>query len=631
MAITLNCVFCGKKLQAPPEAIGKRVRCLSCNRGFVLVAAQPEQPASSIDKLPIPSQALTRAKLGSLQSIVAGSLSRLMPRQIAVAIGSFVILAGALGLLLATAANSRTRSERIDISQKSADAVPNKPAAGVERPAEESRVEEEPNRNVDAAGSAEAATGNEGVVEAALAAVVEIRGDKGLGSGFLLESSQIIVTNYHVVAGQEYLHVHFPDDKYAEADGFLVASPEYDLVILHIPEPAPEGKFLRAAPSRLKAGEEVFALGSPKGLSGSVTKGVVSAYRKEKDLRESLARTTDRSESRHGADATWLQTSAPISKGNSGGPLLSAAGDVVGINTWQLPAEIGQNLNFALAIEHVTKLSASMPSMRIRAFAELPDTLRRSEDRAITPQDRNMIAWGWQAEVLGRWYATSSYLTLPLAVPAPDKETTPAERRQAELVNQLRACAKRTFEDAEEIQRIPKEQLVPDLTEYIEDVIKSLAGISQSYLKAANGFYPMLRSDNEDAITKWNEEMLAAQRELNDLITTSGAAVKKRLESTLDRLLWAPIVMTPQGCLSLCSLEEQVNPEVFTAVFTGTPRVYLFPTYYRHEKTEEAAWILQFIIKDYREDSEPHKLAVKLLGERAQQKDNDNQLSPQGR
>ena len=462
-------------------------------------------------------------------------------------------------------------------------------------------------------------------LQAALNTVVEIRGDKGLGSGFLYESPDLIVTNYHVVAGQEHLDVYFPNGSHVAADGFLIASPEYDVAVLHIPKTAPSGTFLRGTHHPLKPGDEVFALGSPKGLSGSVTKGVVSSYRRDKDLRAALARTTGNTVFGHGADAVWIQTSAPISKGNSGGPLVAADGTVVGINTWQLSADDGQNLNFALAMDHIAKLRTSMPSMRVRSFAELPQTRREEDDRSLTPNDRNRIAWGWQSEVLGRWHAGSSFLNLPLADPPKDDETTPVERRRSELITQLRACARRTFEDAEELQRIPKQELAIDLVQYIEDLVKLLTSTSQAYTEGGNTLYATLRAGKQDAFDEWQERLLKPQRELNDLVNTTGAAVKKRLESRLQKQLWLPLTFTPRGCLWLCSLEDRVSPETFSAVFTGTPRTYLFPTYYRHMKTEEAAWILQFVIKDTEKGSEPYKLATKLLAERESDPDDSSE------
>jgi S1-C subfamily serine protease len=558
MSISFDCVFCGKKLRAAAEASGKRVRCSHCNESFVFVAPQ-QLPATGITTPPPP-----------------------LPRKQTRAIRSSWLRASALlGL--------------ISLSVASFFAI---------KASKQSRTDADP-------------------LQSALKTVVEIRGDKGLGSGFLYEATDFIVTNYHVIAGQEHLDIYFPDETHVAADGFLIASPEYDVAVLHIPQPAPAGTFLRASQQSLKPGDEVFALGSPKGLSGSVTKGVVSSYRRDKDLRAALARTTANTASGHGADAVWIQTSAPISKGNSGGPLVAADGSVVGINTWQLPADDGQNLNFALAIEHIAKLRTSLQSMRVRSFAELPQTRSEEDDRPLTPDERNIIAWGWQSEVLGRWYAGSSFLNLPLAAPLPpDDESTPVEQRRSELVNQLRACARRTFEDAEELQRIPKQELAIDLVQYIEDLVKILATASQSYTDAANTLYATLRNGKQDAFDEWQEQLLKPQRELNDLINTTGAAVKKRLESRLRKQLWLPLTFTPRGCLWLCSLEDRLSPETFSAVFTGTPRAYLFPTYYRHKKTEEATWILKFVIKDTEKGSELNELATKLLAERDRVKEN---------
>lgn len=569
MTISFDCVFCGKKLRAAAEVLGMRGRCPYCNRSFVMVAPQQPtaEPAASLLPSPPPPPPPEKKKERAFRS------TRLQ----ACAFAGLALLL--VASLLAITAGRRSRS----------DADP---------------------------------------LQAALNTVVEIRGDKGLGSGFLYESPDLIVTNYHVVAGQEHLDVYFPNDSHVAADGFLIASPEYDVAVLHIPQPAPSGTFLRGTQQPLKPGDEVFALGSPKGLSGSVTKGVVSSYRRDKDLRAALARTTGNTVSGHGADAVWIQTSAPISKGNSGGPLVATDGTVVGINTWQLSADDGQNLNFALAIDHIAKLRTSMPSMRVRSFAELPITGAGRGDQPLTPEERNRAAWGWQSDVVGRWYARSSFLNLPIASAEDDAET-PMDRRRSELVNQLRACARRTFEDAEELQRIPKQQLAPDLTDYIEDLVKALVEVSKSYTEAANTLYPMLRTGNDAAFAEWQDSLLKPQRDLNDLTNTIGAAVKKRLESRLSRQLWWPISFTPRDLLWLCVLEDRVAPETFSAVFTGTPRAHLFPTYYRHERTEEAALILKFVIKDAQEGSGPHKLATKLLDERTvEPADRDDGSSP---
>lgn len=569
MSMSFECVFCKKKLRSTVEAVGKKVRCPNCNRSFVLVAASSREPAQSAE---------TDSRPASTPGLAQSPLPRRWIPARSRGLRPAMLVSGilfALAVMLGISMRMGSQSE-------------------------------------------------EAPLQAAMKALVEIRGDKGLGSGFLYESSDLVVTNYHVVAGQEQLKVYFPDQSHVTADGFLIASPEYDVAILHLPNPASSGTYLRGSRRLLKPGDEVFALGSPKGLSGSVTKGVVSAYRQDKELRSALARTASDGLSTNGADATWIQTSAPISKGNSGGPLIAADGTVVGINTWQLSPDDGQNLNFALAVEHIAKLRTSIPSMRVRSFAELP---RGSGDQLLTPEARNLAVWGWQSGVVGRWYARSSLFNLPIAS-FEDDENTPIDRRSSDLVNQLRACARRTFEDAEELQRIPQQQLTSDLTHYIEDLVKALVDISKSYTEAANTLYPMLRTGKEEAFAEWQDRMLTQQRDLNNLTNTTGAAVRKRLESKLAKQLLWPITFTPQDILRLCSLEDRVAPEMFSAVFTGTPRAHLFSTYYRHEPADEAARILEFVIKTTEEGSEPHKLATKLLDERTVEPDKNGVSSP---
>src|SRR4029077_7492198 len=85
-----------------------------------------------------------------------------------------------------------------------------------------------------------------------------------------------------------------------------------------------------------QVGERVVAIGNPLGLETSVTDGIVSAFR-----------TDER-------NASWIQTTAPISPGNSGGPLLRLDGTVVGVTTWNM--KLGQNLNFAATSNEVSTL-----------------------------------------------------------------------------------------------------------------------------------------------------------------------------------------------------------------------------------------------------------------------------------
>ena len=144
----------------------------------------------------------------------------------------------------------------------------------------------------------------------------------GIGSGFVIDSDGHIVTNNHVVQYGDRIRVRFQDGSSAEAK-VLGRNPANDLALLKVPgkavsgiDPAPLGDSGDVNPGQL-----AIAIGSPFGLDGSVTVGVISG----------TGRTLDSDISRPISGV--LQTDALIGPGNSGGPLLNRDGEVVGINT----------------------------------------------------------------------------------------------------------------------------------------------------------------------------------------------------------------------------------------------------------------------------------------------------------
>ncbi len=151
---------------------------------------------------------------------------------------------------------------------------------------------------------------------------VEVRdsGRAGIGSGFVLDDRGHIITNAHVVGRSGQVHVAFADGRRVPAT-IVGSDAGSDIAVLRVP-PGPTPPPLQLGSSdRLRVGDTVLAVGSPLGLSGTVTAGIVSA--------------TDR-ETRLGAGGSRqpaIQTDASINPGNSGGPLVDAAGRVVGINT----------------------------------------------------------------------------------------------------------------------------------------------------------------------------------------------------------------------------------------------------------------------------------------------------------
>ena len=138
-----------------------------------------------------------------------------------------------------------------------------------------------------------------------------------LGSGFIIDKSGLIVTNNHVIDGADQITVVMKDSTRLEAK-VLGKDEKTDLALLKVTSKKPL-PFLKWGDSRkARVGDWVLAIGNPLGLGGSVTAGIVSA--RGRDIRS-------------GPYDDFIQTDAPINRGNSGGPLFDMQGNVIGINT----------------------------------------------------------------------------------------------------------------------------------------------------------------------------------------------------------------------------------------------------------------------------------------------------------
>ncbi|MGH3646967.1 MAG: S1C family serine protease [Micromonosporaceae bacterium] len=146
---------------------------------------------------------------------------------------------------------------------------------------------------------------------------------QGTGSGVVVSADGLVLTNNHVVGDADEIEVRFQDGGRETAE-LVEADPELDLAVIKIED----AKDLPAArignSSKLRVGDTVIAIGSPLGLEGSVTAGIVSGLDRTIPAREGVG---------GGEISGVIQTDAAINPGNSGGPLLNSTGEVVGINT----------------------------------------------------------------------------------------------------------------------------------------------------------------------------------------------------------------------------------------------------------------------------------------------------------
>ncbi|MGA9866711.1 MAG: DegQ family serine endoprotease [Acetobacteraceae bacterium] len=140
---------------------------------------------------------------------------------------------------------------------------------------------------------------------------------QSLGSGFIIDPSGIIVTNNHVIEGADEITVTLQDNTSLKAK-VIGRDTTGDIALLKVDAGKPLPALAFGDSSAMRVGDWVLAIGNPFGLGGTVTAGIVSA--RGRDIHE-------------GPYDDFIQTDAPINRGNSGGPLFNMDGEVIGINT----------------------------------------------------------------------------------------------------------------------------------------------------------------------------------------------------------------------------------------------------------------------------------------------------------
>ena len=203
---------------------------------------------------------------------------------------------------------------------------------------------------------------------------------QSLGSGVVTEPGTV-VTNCHVTRGGSRVKVRHRNEEYDAS--VATADEKHDLCRLSV-------RGLSAQPvemvkvAHLKVGQKVYAIGSPQGLDLTLSDGMVSSLRE-------------------GPDGTFVQTTAPVSPGSSGGGLFNERGQLVGIITFQVAS--GQNLNFAIPTDWIDSMS---PSSAPEPERSAPTAASTSNRALIDPQARLILGtWHCFGPLTGRGLTVS--------------------------------------------------------------------------------------------------------------------------------------------------------------------------------------------------------------------------------
>jgi len=192
---------------------------------------------------------------------------------------------------------------------------------------------------------------------------------QGQGSGFVLDRAGHVLTNYHVVEGANRGVEVMLSNKHRYAAKVVGTDKMHDLALLQIDAPNLEPVTL-ADSGGLSVGQKVYAIGNPFGLSGTMTRGIISSIR---SIRGSEGAPIENA----------IQTDAAINPGNSGGPLLNSHGEVIGINTMIASngADQSSGIGFAIPINTAKAVLADLtrygkvkrPSLGIVSYGIGPD------------------------------------------------------------------------------------------------------------------------------------------------------------------------------------------------------------------------------------------------------------------
>lgn len=156
------------------------------------------------------------------------------------------------------------------------------------------------------------------------------------GTGFFIDSEGTGLTNYHVLEGASYAIVKTLDGNHYRIEKIISQNKKIDLIKFKVEKTSKLFPYLKLCPTNPIEAEEVLVIGNPKELEYSVSNGIISSIRLDEEM------------------GKVIQTTAPISSGSSGSPLLNLKGEVLGVVSFTMKE--GQNLNFAISVKNLGNL-----------------------------------------------------------------------------------------------------------------------------------------------------------------------------------------------------------------------------------------------------------------------------------
>jgi S1-C subfamily serine protease len=230
----------------------------------------------------------------------------------------------------------------------------------------------------------------------------------GQGSGYVYTADGTIITNYHVVRGAKSVSVRIPNKGSLQVDSLLGYSIENDVAAVQVSDTSLTALATEQA-QQVKVGDRVVAIGAPLGLESTVSEGIVSALR-------------------DAAGTHIIQTTASISPGSSGGPLLNEYGKVIGLTTAHV--RDGQSLNFVVASTHITDLLSHRRRMSLEEMLSETQVSQSLSGSTISVPARNAVQLpfaitGQQGATLEGSYTVSGGSGRDVAVALLTAEGTP--------------------------------------------------------------------------------------------------------------------------------------------------------------------------------------------------------------